>query len=271
MLSLPQVTLCCVDTRLPQMALQAMKGCMERVRFADAILFTRPAHGLVLDDPRLRVETVDSIRSVEDYSRFLLKGIGPYIHTSHLLIVQWDGYVLNPAAWEPCFLEFDYIGPVWPQYKDAHRVGNGGFSLRSRKLLDALDQPDIVASHPEDVCIARTYRDRLEKQAGMRFADEATAERFAFERQEPVHPTFGFHGMSNFPLVLSPPELRAFAETAPAGLFTSVEARLFVKRALSLGMKDVARQALRKRASLRRIDLADIRLWARYLWARRNG
>lgn len=266
MLSLPQVTLCCVDTRLPEMALQAMQTCMAKVHFGDAVLFTCPDHGLLLDASSPRVVEVDSIRSIEDYSRYLLKSLGPHIHTSHLLIVQWDGYVLNPQAWEPGFLEFDYIGPVWPQYHDGHRVGNGGFSLRSRKLLDALSHPDVVAHHPEDVCIARTCRAMLESRWGIRFADDATADRFAFERHELPFPSFGFHGMSNFPLVMPRAELTAFVAQAPASFFGSVEARRFVKRLLQLGLREEALTVLRKRAQIRRRDWSDVRLWVRCAW-----
>ena len=31
----------------------------------------------------------------------------------------------------------DYIGAPWPHFRDGHNVGNGGFSLRSRRLLEA--------------------------------------------------------------------------------------------------------------------------------------
>ena len=55
MLNLPQVTLCCVDTRLPQMALDAMKICMAQVEFGDALFFTCPNHGLTDVPPGVRV------------------------------------------------------------------------------------------------------------------------------------------------------------------------------------------------------------------------
>ena len=55
-----------------------------------------------------------------------------------MLLIQWDGYVVNPEAWDPAFLGCDYLGAKWYWHDDGMRVGNGGFSLRSRRLLDAL-------------------------------------------------------------------------------------------------------------------------------------
>lgn len=262
-LQLPQVTLCCVDTRLPELALDAMLLCMEKAEFGAALLFTRPGHGLKHVPASIRIIELDSISSIEAYSHFLLKGMRPYLATSHMLIVQWDGYVLDPAMWRDDFLNVDYIGAVWPQYKDAHRVGNGGFSLRSARLLDALSSDDIQPRHPEDVCIARTYRTLLEQRWGIRFADESLAHRFAFERERQTPSSFGFHGLSNMAQLLTETELSAFLAHAPASLFGSVEARGFVKHLIRRKMKPLARQALRLRRQVKPLNLADLRLWAR--------
>ncbi len=263
MLSLPQVTLCCVDTRLPQMALEAIKICMAKVEFGDALLFTCPGHGLTNLPAKLRLIEVESINSIETYSHFILKGMASHLKTSHMLIVQWDGYVLDPAMWSDDFLTVDYIGAVWPQYNDQHRVGNGGFSLRSRKLLDALTSDEIVASHPEDTCIARTYRPLLEQRWGIRFADEAMAHQFAVERDGQGASTFGFHGLSNLADALSDQELQDFVQRAPPELFTAVEARGFIKRLVQRRLKEAARIALNKRTAVKRMNLADARLWLR--------
>lgn len=262
-LHLPEVTLCCVDTRLPQLALDAMLLCLDKVQFGQALLFTRTGHGLQDVPPAIQIVELDTINSIEAYSHFLLKGMRPYLRTSHMLIAQWDGYVLDPAMWSDDFLSMDYIGAVWPQFDDRHRVGNGGFSLRSAKLLDALLSDEIHPQHPEDICIARTYRDLLEQRWGIRFADEATAHRFAFERDRQAPSSFGFHGMSNMATLLSPAELETFMTHAPASLFASVEARGFIKQLIGRKMRPLARQALNRRRQLKPLDLADIRLWAR--------
>ncbi|MEK7835439.1 MAG: hypothetical protein AAB298_04740, partial [Pseudomonadota bacterium] len=78
-----------------------------------------------------------------------------------------------------------------------HTVGNGGFSLRSKALLQALQDPRVVAADPEDRAICLTHRRYLEEQYGIAFAPNAIAERFSFEHIEPTRPTFGFHGQIN--------------------------------------------------------------------------
>lgn len=267
MLSLPQVTLACVDTRLPQMALDAMLICMNQVQFGEALLFTCPGHGLIDVPGTIRIVELDSINSIEAYSRFLLKGMGPYLRTSHMLIVQWDGYVLDPGMWRDAFLDVDYIGAVWPQYDDAHRVGNGGFSLRSRKLLEALTSDEIVPQHPEDACIARTYRSLLEESWGIRFADEALAHQFAFERDRQTPSSFGFHGLSNMALLLNEEALEELIERSPPVIFSSVEARRFIKHLLLRKLKKLAHKTMSKRREQSPLDWAELRLWVRILVA----
>ena len=39
---------------------------------------------------------VERINSIEEYSSFIIYKLFNYIQTSHILIVQWDGYVINP-------------------------------------------------------------------------------------------------------------------------------------------------------------------------------
>jgi hypothetical protein len=265
MLNLPQVTLCCVDTRLPHMALEAMKHSMSKAHFGHAILFTCPDHNLKDLPSDITVVAVPHINTIEAYSHVLLKEMGPHVQTSHQLIIQWDGYVIDPTMWRDDYLAVDYIGAVWPQFHDAHRVGNGGFSLRSKKLLNALTSPDISPQHPEDVCIARTYRTLLEQRWDIRFADEAMAHDFAFERDRETRSSFGFHGLSNMALLLSEAELNALVAHAPQSLFASVEARGFIKHLIRRNMKPLAREALSKRRHTRELDIADCRLWARLI------
>lgn len=87
----------------------------------------------------------------------MIKELNKYIETSYVLIIQYDGFILNPDAWTDEFLEYDYIGAPW-WYTDDCNVGNGGFSLRSKKLLEILANDDsILETHPEDHHICRTY------------------------------------------------------------------------------------------------------------------
>lgn len=142
----------------------------------------------------------------KEYSKFMLKELTKHFTTSHVLTIHADGYVLNWKAWDKDFLNYDYIGATW-SYKDNMNVGNGGFSLRSKKLCDILAKNHIDEDlmHPEDGCICRTFRKSLEDNFGIRFAPEDVANRFSIEAYGAVGfmppanvytGQFGFHGRS---------------------------------------------------------------------------
>ncbi len=175
---------------------------MSAVDFGEVVLFSDHAsvEGHRLPES-VRWVPIEPLRSIEAYSNFMLKALAPHIQTSHVLVIQWDGFVLNGGAWTPRFLEYDYIGAPWNHLAGPWTMGNGGFSLRSRRLLLALQDPALAAHHPEDVCICREHRAVLEQQ-GIRFAPEALARRFAVEDNALADDVFGFHGIYHLPHVL---------------------------------------------------------------------
>lgn len=195
-LSLPDITVCAVTSVNVAATMRALKICVERAAFADCILLTdavvRPTH------PDIRVVPIDRLNSSAAYSNFLLSKLVDHIQSTHCLIVQWDGHLLNPTLWQPAFLECDYIGASWPQFDDGHDVGNGGFSLRSKRLMEACRKSAFVPGHPEDVAIGRTNRNWLEAE-GFRFASRKLADSFATERVGDVKTSFGYHGVFNMP------------------------------------------------------------------------
>ncbi|NDP44026.1 MAG: hypothetical protein GZ089_15130, partial [Aromatoleum sp.] len=198
MLDLPAVTLVCVDCLNHALALRALARSMEGVRYARALLLTDALPAGIAVPPGVEVVAIPPIRSREDYSRFVIRSLLPHVATSHALVIQWDGYVVNPEAWDPGFLDCDYLGAKWYQEPENQRVGNGGFSLRSRRLLEALQDPRIEIDANEDVVICRISRPFLEREYGIRFGSEALADRFSFEVAYPIGKPFGFHAVYNF-------------------------------------------------------------------------
>lgn len=223
MLTLRDVTLCAVASRHPQLALRAMARVMQYVEFSDVLLCGPREIREYLEEP-IRLFEITPFDSVSQYSMFVLFELASKISTSHVLLVQWDGFVLNPQAWQSSFLDYDFIGAVWPQFGEGRNVGNGGFSLRSKRLLDACQDPDFIASHPEDLCLCHRNRDLLEGRYNLRFAPAAVAERFSYERALPSGQTFGFHGLFNFPDVMAPEELLAFLEAVPPDMLRARDA-----------------------------------------------
>ncbi|MEP6942300.1 MAG: DUF5672 family protein [Betaproteobacteria bacterium] len=213
MLELPGVTLCCVDTVNHALALRALRLSSQGIGFGA----TRFITDRVVDDAGIEVRLIEPLRSRDEYSQFVLKSLLAHVDTPHVLLVQWDGYAVNPEAWRDDFLGVDYIGAQWFWHTDGMRVGNGGFSLRSRKLLEALQDPRVVLVEAEDVTIGRSSRPLLEREHGIRYATDAQADAFAFEAAYPIGKPFGFHGLFNFSRIVAPDELVALvAHFTPA-------------------------------------------------------
>lgn len=198
-LCLPQVTLCAITSVNVAATVRALEVSAAQVDFAQILLLTDAQPYLA--HPAITVVPIAPLRSSAAYSDFLLTQLVDHVRTSHCMIAQWDGHLLDARRWNPTFLDYDYIGASWPQFDDGHDVGNGGFSLRSRRLMDLCRAPEFVPTHPEDVAVARTNRNWLEGQ-GMRFASRALADAFAAERAGDLAASFGYHGAFNMPRAL---------------------------------------------------------------------
>jgi glycosyltransferase involved in cell wall biosynthesis len=173
---LPDVTLIGVDNDMSRLE-RARDICTKWIRFGSVKLLN------------------PGLTSKEQYSEWCIRELYKHVDTSHMLVFQHDGYVHNWKAWDNDWLQYDYIGAPW-YYTDGYDVGNGGFSLRSRALMEAVSQI-AEFTHPEDHHICRTYRPQLEAM-GFKFAPLEVAERFSFEgyMQPDKHLTnqFGKHG-----------------------------------------------------------------------------
>lgn len=193
-LNLRNVTICAADSVNPALAARALDISMSQCEFGDAILF---AHEEV--PTRARIEPIVRLQSAVAYSSFMLKDLVRYVSTPWVLVVQWDGYIVDASQWRDAFFEYDYIGAVWPHREKGEQVGNGGFSLRSARLLDALasERFAVPPNAVEDELICCRYRPVLEAEFGIRFGPEAIANRFSYEIVTPDRPTLGFHGLFN--------------------------------------------------------------------------
>lgn len=212
MLDLPDVTLFCVDTVAHDLTVAALDDCLRHARFGDVKLFSDRALGR--DETR-----IEPFASAAELTRFVNYEMPRHIKTSRVLYFQWDGWIIDPSQWTDEFLRYDYIGAPW-WYHDGYNVGNSGFCLRSKALIDFLAaHPDEFppADFQEDAVLCRHYRRALPQ---FHWADEGLAWRFAFERTTyngmfygpDIWPfsgapnAFGFHGQFNWPHVLTKDE-----------------------------------------------------------------
>ena len=243
MLNLSNVTLLCVETREPELAHWAIDKCLSGTEFSKVVLITNLDR---VTKKRGDIEYVQapSIKTTKDYSEFLLTGLDQYVQGSHVLVIQWDSFVTNPELWTSEFLTYDYIGAVWPHHPMT-AVGNGGFSLRSIKLLQAMKKPGFVKRHPEDYCICVDNKAFLTQECGIRIAPTGIAEQFAVERSS-WHPAFGFHGFFNFGRVLSDAELEDFISLLPENYLNGLDAYELIALLRGQGRVALAKEIARK-------------------------
>lgn len=154
------------------------------------------------------------------YSTFSTKCVWRYFDTSHMMMLQWDGFITHPEMWNPEWMKYDYIGAPWPQgsvkafAKKKWRVGNSGFSLRSHKFMQLCGEMNIdhnnigdrenVKRTPEtDECADDVWMCQRPEvvnkllQAGMKYAPVEVAMKFSLEGNIPecsnTAVAFGFH------------------------------------------------------------------------------
>lgn len=225
-LQLPDVTLVAIDHE-PALALRALRKSMEHADFHHVLLLTDLnsviPYDADIDGIEIRGMDLRQLSWPNWYCEFILRHLYRFIRTEFCLKVEWDGYVINPKAWQHDFLSFDYIGAPWAWHK-SKTVGNGGFSLRSRRLLNLT--AELIYKRPialDDEFIARTIRDWLEEYYAVRFPTSDIAASFALERNPPkflqnapeeFHP-FGFHGFFNFWRYHTDAEIIALAGQMP--------------------------------------------------------
>lgn len=268
---LPGVTLACVDTLNHALALRAIDRSRRGLRFARTLFVTDAIPDDVAVAAGVDVARIEPLASRDDYSRFVLKSLLHHVHTPHVLLIQWDGYVANPDAFDPAFLECDYVGAKWYWFDDAMRVGNGGFSLRSRKLLEALQDRRIDLVEAEDITIGRAFRPLLEREFGIRYASEAMADRFAFEAAYPTGMPFGFHGLYNFCRVVPSAELAELATQFPDAIARSIQLGQLLRNCIALAQWDAAAALARRRLRAMPADAEARALLARAETGLANG
>lgn len=154
----------------------------------------------------------------QQYSVFCIHALHAYIDTDFCLIVQDDSWVLNGQNFHQHYYDYDYVGAPahaamindiyhihwsWLGKEGAIEVQNGGFSLRSKKLLEAPSVFGITyipfPQQPfcnEDVQLTAFRRSALEA-VGCKFAPLDVAKHFSVEYMGP-----GFHDDLDFNTLL---------------------------------------------------------------------
>lgn len=202
---LDTVTLVAVSSNKIEGTIEALLKSMCGIKYREAILITHQKPENLPDG--ITFKQCDPITSHYEYNRFMIYDLTKYINTNFALVVQYDGYVLRPDKWNDTFLDYDYIGAPWQ--KNIHytkeginvRVGNGGFSLRSKKVMNIFNElnlpftDDGTGFFNEDGMICNYYRRTLEEH-GVKFPPVKIAAMFSRESYcEDYYylDSFGFH------------------------------------------------------------------------------
>jgi len=223
MIKLPNVTLISIDTTDNLSGtLKGVYTSMSGINFGAVKIITTKKqienNYSLVDDGIVLEESVVDIKNYNDYNHYVIHDLHNHVNTSHCLLVQPDGFVLFPEKWNNEWLKYDYIGAPWAYAEDAyidpfgnhHRVGNGGFSLRSKKFLEVPTKvevpwetnnsdfywmPEGVVNYHEDgnVCVHNRH---IFIEQGCKYAPVEVAVRFSQETRVPecdgIIP-FGFH------------------------------------------------------------------------------
>jgi hypothetical protein len=192
MKKLPNVDLISINCVDPYQSAIALNYCQRFFEFGNAILATHQD----IDVYGIELHLIDKL-NWDQYNDYVLKLVE---HTSneYVLVIQDDGHIVNSKLWDDDFLKYDYIGAPWPfeeswislQCEDQrsymrqnfkkNRVGNGGFSLRSKKFLEFSAQYNSCNGHGEDSFLCtRKYEDAI--KYGIKFAPFELAIKFSYE------------------------------------------------------------------------------------------
>ena len=211
MVELNNVTLVSVTSINVDRTIRALNYSITSLRFKEVVLFTDKD----VTPNGIKVVKIDPIDYI-GYSKFIIYELYKHINTDYVIIIQDDGFIINPNKWDFDFLNYDYIGAPFPiplendkiSYRDPfgnlQRVGNGGFSLRSKKILSLatelnLEWKPYFGYWNEDGFFSCHNRHIYENN-GCKYAPIDVAVKFSHENKIPetegIIP-FGFHGKTN--------------------------------------------------------------------------
>lgn len=234
-LQLPDVCIFtfCWGTEHVQKSLRSMLIAMDQVDFKRSVLITDSTKThLSLFDHTLtsnNIEVYDMNVNLNDnlqdddenrqgFNESFIQQTNKFILDDFCLNVQHDSTIIDIDRWDKDFLNYDYIGAPWPMHiiqssdmvagridKIPNIVGNGGFSLRSRKFVE--ESAKLGWAHKNEDLNTCIFNYQKMIDSGIKFAPPELAARFSVE-----HPTkyntfwrdllfsygsFGFHGEFN--------------------------------------------------------------------------
>ncbi len=197
MIELNQITLFNLNCNTPEESVKALNYSAKNIKFNKIILISNFCPKNLTNNINFyKIKPMTQFQSGE----FSLREVNNYIDTDFQLQIHTDGFVINPQLWNNQFLQYDYIGAPWPikEWCPINRVGNIGFSLKSKKFLQLCSKLQYNNFIHDDIMITNTYKWFFVKN-GCKYAPVEVAMKFALQSLIPqcefdLTKTFGFHG-----------------------------------------------------------------------------
>lgn len=217
MLDLSNTTLVIVATRGHAISKIAVDACLERATFGGVLIYT---------NDRSRIEVPGAVyHDVPDWpnkveaGRFYYSEAMSGVETPFALLIEWDGGIFDATKWRADFFEYDYIGAPWITI-DNNKVGNGGFTLMSKRLGDFICARRGQYPCMTDFDVCRRWRQTFEREGGFKWPSADVAADFAWELGTRSPNNFGYHGTFTWPRMLDRDDLIARARAMTEDPYT---------------------------------------------------
>ena len=195
-LGLPNITLLAASSVKIDLVQDALKISSYEIDFGAIKLLSH-------SKPKIKFPEIEYIHipemNLDGYCKLLIEDLYKYFDTTHCIIIQDDSFVVNSDQWNNDFLNFDYIGAPWTKTVSPkknlniellnNRVGNGGFSLRSKKFasvckdLNFFNLKDKFSINNEDIILCHYLYDYMIKK-DIKFAPIKLASNFSMEDEK---------------------------------------------------------------------------------------
>lgn len=222
MLDLSNVTLVIVATRGHAISRIAVSECLQRANFGDVLIYTNDKERVGPFDARYY--DVPDWPNKNEAGRFYYSEAMAKVETPYALLIEWDGGIRDVTKWRSDFFDYDYIGAPWV-VSDNNKVGNGGFTLMSKRLGDFICANRAKYPCLTDFDVCRRWRQTFEREGGFKWPDASVAADFAWELGPRSPNNFGYHGTFTWPLMLDRADLiaRARAMTEDPYILTKIQ------------------------------------------------
>jgi len=153
-LDLKNITLLVLHISGKPFPIYGLEQCVQYADFGDVLVLTNDT---TFKHEFINIQKIPAISTMEEYSMFFIRELWNCFNTDFCLTAHPDGFIINPESWTDEFLEYDYIGAPWKfngaRFRDRFNspaIGNGGFSLRSKKICEYVSKNYYIINDNED-------------------------------------------------------------------------------------------------------------------------